>query len=72
MDLGGVGKLLLVVAGVLAVVGLVFMLAGRASLPRLPGDLSFGTRGVRVFVPLGTSLLLSILLTVALNLLFRR
>jgi len=38
----------------------------------LPGDLSFGNGNVRVFVPLGTSLVLSLLLTLLLNLFLRR
>jgi hypothetical protein len=32
---------------------------------RLPGDLSWGRGNVRVFVPCGTSILLSVLLTLA-------
>ena len=72
MDLSGVGKLLLVVAAVLAVFGLVFFLAGRGVIPRLPGDFSFGGTNWRVYLPLGTSIALSIVLTVVLNLFFRR
>jgi hypothetical protein len=72
MDLSGVGKLLLVAAVLLAVLGVTFLLVGKGILPRLPGDFSFGRRNVRVFIPLGTSIVLSILLTVILNLLFRR
>lgn len=48
------------------------MLFGRAGLPSLPGDLSFRRGNFRVFLPLGTSLLLSVLLTIVLNLLIRR
>ena len=72
MDLSGVGKLLLILAAVLAVFGLVFFLVGRGVLPRLPGDFSFGGRNWRVYLPLGTSILISIVLTVVLNLFFRR
>jgi hypothetical protein len=50
-----VGKLLLVAGVVLAVLGLVFVLAGKGLIPRLPGDLSFGKGRTRVYVPLGTS-----------------
>jgi hypothetical protein len=72
MDLSGLGKLFLIVAVVLAVIGVVFVLAGKGIIPRLPGDLSFGKGNVKVYVPLGTSLLLSVILTVVLNFLARR
>ncbi len=46
---------------------------GRLGLPlgRLPGDLSYRGRNVRVFAPLGTSLLLSVLLSLVLFLISR-
>ncbi len=72
MDLSGIGKVLLVAAAVLAGFAVVFLLVGRGVLPRVPGDLSFGRGNVRVFVPIGTSILLSIVLTVVLNLILRR
>jgi hypothetical protein len=72
MDLSGLGRALLVLAVVLAVVGGVFVLMGKGVLPRIPGDLSFGKGNVRVFVPIGTSILISVVLTILLNVLFRR
>ena len=72
MDLSGVGKVLLILAVVLAVFGLVFFLVGRGVVPRLPGDFSFGGRNWRVYLPLGTSIVISIVLTVLLNVFFRR
>ena len=72
MDLSGVGKLLLILGAVLTVFGLVFFLVGRGVLPRMPGDFSLGGRNWRVYLPLGTSILISIVLTVLLNLFFRR
>lgn len=72
MDLSGVGKALLVLAAVLAVVGLALLLAGRGVIPKLPGDFSLRRGNVRVHVPLGTSIVLSIVVTVLLNLLLRR
>jgi hypothetical protein len=72
VDLSGLGKALLVVAVALAVVGGVFVLMGKGILPRVPGDLSFGKGNVRVFVPIGTSIVVSIVLTVLLNLFLRR
>ncbi len=45
---------------------------GRGVIPKLPGDVSFGGRNWRVYVPIGTSILLSVLLTVLLNLFAHR
>ena len=72
MDLSGVGKLLLILGAILAVFGVVFLLVGRGVIPRLPGDVALGGRNWRVYLPLGTSILISIALTVLLNVFFRR
>jgi hypothetical protein len=58
---------------VLVVIGLLVMGLGRLGLPlgRLPGDLSYRGKGFQVFAPLGTSLLLSILLSLLLMLIAR-
>lgn len=72
MTLSDIGRALIGVGALLAVLGAVLVLAGRAGLGRLPGDFSFGGDGVRVYVPLATCLLLSFLATVVLNLLLRR
>ncbi len=72
MDLSGVGKILLILGAILAIFGVVFVLVGRGVIPRLPGDLSFGGRNWRVYLPIGTSILISIVLTVLLNLFLRR
>jgi hypothetical protein len=68
----GLGRVLLILAVVLAVVGLILILAGRGLIPRLPGDISIERRGFRFYVPLGTSILVSVILTIALNLFLRR
>ena len=72
MTLSDIGRALIGVGAVLAVLGAVLVLAGRAGLGRLPGDFSFGGDGVRVYVPLATCLLLSFIATIVLNLLVRR
>lgn len=64
----------LVVTG-LAILGLGLLLLLAPRIPylgRLPGDLSFQWGSLRVYVPLATSLLLSVLLTLLLNLFLRR
>jgi hypothetical protein len=72
VDLSGLGRTFLVFAVVLALVGGLLLLMGKGVLPRIPGDFSFGKGNVRVFVPIGTSILVSIVLTILLNLLLRK
>lgn len=61
----------LITMGVLLIVlgGLVLVLGG---LPRLPGDIYVQRRGFSLYVPVVGSLLLSIVLTILLNLFFAR
>ncbi len=69
------GRLLLVVAALVAAAGLVLLGLGRLGLGRLPGDLVFRRGGTTIVVPLATSLLLSVVLTLLvwlLRALFRR
>jgi hypothetical protein len=69
----GIGRLLIVGGLVLAVVGVVLVLAPNIPfLGRLPGDIRIDSGNVKVFAPLGTMLLISIILTIILNLLNRR
>jgi hypothetical protein len=69
-DLGkilvGLGLLLLIAGGLL-------LLLGRTGLPlgRLPGDIACRGKNVSVYFPLGTSILLSVLLSVVFYLLSR-
>jgi hypothetical protein len=66
------GRLLLVLGGVLLAVGLLLTLGGHIPfLGRLPGDIRIQRDNVSCFIPLATSLLLSILLTVLLNIIVR-
>jgi hypothetical protein len=66
------GRLLLVVGLVLVGLGLVFIFAPRVPfLGRLPGDIRIEEDGVTIFIPLGTMIVLSLLLTLVLNLLGR-
>ena len=60
------GKGLLGLGLLLAVIGAVLMLAGRFGLPlgRLPGDMAYRGKHVSFYFPLGTSILISIVLSV--------
>ena len=64
-----VGRLLLVFGVVLLVVGGALMLFGRF---HLPGDLTLRTGNTTVYIPLATSVILSIVATIVLNLVFRQ
>jgi hypothetical protein len=64
------GRIVLVIGVLIAAAGL-FLLYGRplpGFLGRLPGDISVRRGNVQVYVPLGTCLLLSLVLTLVLAL----
>jgi len=67
------GKLLVVVGGLLLAVGLVVMLLGKSHLPlgRLPGDIVYRSKNTVFYFPLATSIVLSVALTVVLALVSR-
>jgi len=67
------GKLLVMLGGIVLIIGLVLLLAGRFDLPlgRLPGDFSYRGKHTTVYFPLGTSIVLSIILSLILWLLNR-
>ncbi len=68
------GKWLIALGVLIIVIGLLVMLLGKVGLFRLPGDLSFGGRHWRIYFPIASSILLSLLLTLLLWLIhyFRR
>ena len=66
------GKLLVFVGGLIVVLGLVFIVGGRIPfLGRLPGDFSFSRGNTHIYFPLAISVILSVILTLVLNLFFR-
>jgi hypothetical protein len=66
------GKVLLVSAVVLAILGLGALGLARLGVDRVPGTLSWKSDSVTVFVPIGLMLLISIVGTVVLNVFLRR
>jgi hypothetical protein len=69
----GIGRLLIIGGVILAVLGVVIVLAPNIPLlGRLPGDIRIDNGNVKVFIPLGTMLLISLILTLILNLANRR
>jgi len=67
------GKMLLAIGLLIALVGAVMLIAGRIGLPlgRLPGDFAYRGKRVTFFFPLGTSILFSVVLTILVYLLAR-
>lgn len=67
------GKLLVVIGGIVVVFGIVLMIGGRLHLPigRLPGDIVYRGRNTTVYFPIVTSILISIVLSVVLYLISR-
>jgi hypothetical protein len=66
------GRLLLVIGLVLVVVGGLAALGVRLPFGRLPGDIAIqGDRG-GIFIPLGTMIVISLVLTLLVNLFLRR
>jgi hypothetical protein len=62
------GRLLLIFGFCLAAVGGAMMLFGRF---HLPGDITLRAGGLTLYIPIATSIILSIVLTVVVNLLLR-
>jgi hypothetical protein len=76
VDLQQAGKWLLGLGVLIVVAGAVVYGLGAAGvklpLGRLPGDISYRRGNTRVFFPVATMLLVSVVLTIVLNLLLRR
>jgi len=69
----GLGRLLIVVGAVIVLAGVLVLVAGRIpGLGRLPGDVVVRRGPVTLYFPLATSIVLSVLLTILLNLFWRR
>ena len=64
-----VGRVVLVFGVLLVVIGGALMLFGRF---HLPGDLTFRNGNTTIYIPIATSIVLSIVATIVLNLLFRQ
>ncbi len=67
-----VGRFLMLTGVVLVVLGLLFSLGDRIPLGRLPGDIRLGNERMRIYIPVATCIVLSIALTLIVNLFSRR
>jgi hypothetical protein len=72
-DFNHIAKLLIFAGVFIAVAGLILLFLGKiANIGRLPGDIFIKKGNFTFYFPLATSILLSIILTIVVNLLFRR
>ena len=72
-SMGEMGKYLMIIGVILIIAGF-FFYVGEKLLPlgRLPGDILIKKGNFTIFLPLASSILLSIILTLLLNFIFRR
>ena len=66
--MGDLGKLLVLLGGIVVIVGLALILLGRTNLPigRLPGDIVYRGKNTTFYFPLATSIVVSVVLSVLL------
>lgn len=71
--MSGLGRLLIGLGVLLLIAGAVVVLLGKLGLPlgKLPGDVSYRGKNMSVYFPIGTSILLSIVLSLVFYLLSR-
>jgi len=63
------GKALIIIGAVIIVIGVVFVFADKIPfLGKLPGDIRFKRGNTTVYIPIVTMLIISVLLTIILNL----
>ncbi|MEW6470983.1 MAG: DUF2905 domain-containing protein [Actinomycetota bacterium] len=58
------GRFLIIAGATLAILGAILTWGPNLRLGRLPGDISISRGGLRIYIPLGTCLLVSVVLTV--------
>jgi len=58
------GKLILFIGIVISIIGIIVILLGRIGLFKLPGDIELGGKTWKVYLPIVSCIVISILLTV--------
>jgi hypothetical protein len=73
MELDNIAKILVIVGVIIILIGGLVFLAGRVGLPlgQLPGDIRIQREGFSCFFPMVTMILLSVILTVVVNVIMR-
>jgi hypothetical protein len=71
MPTSDIARVLIVVGIVALIAGLLLLWPKAQMLGHLPGDLSFERNGVRVYIPIATTLIISLVLTIVVNVVLR-
>jgi len=73
MAVESIGKMLIYIGIVMVLVGGFFILVAKVPwFGRLPGDIVYQREGLKVYIPLATMILVSIILTLLLNIIWRK
>lgn len=68
-----IGKMLIIAGGVMILIGVVFAVGAKIPfVGKLPGDFIFKGKNFTIHLPLATGIVLSIIITIILNLFGRR
>jgi hypothetical protein len=69
----GVGKILILLGGLLLILGVILIISEKIPfIGKLPGDFTFKGKNFTLYFPLATGIVLSLLLTLILNLIGRK
>jgi low affinity Fe/Cu permease len=66
------GRFLVIAGAVILVLGLVFLMSDKLPIGRLPGDLKFGGEKFRIYIPIATCVMLSVVITLIVNFFSRK
>ncbi|MCY3896023.1 MAG: DUF2905 domain-containing protein [Chloroflexi bacterium] len=71
-NVGGLGRLLIIAGGLILAAGVILVLLGQIPFfGRLPGDFAIERERFSLFFPLASMLILSLILTVVINIVLR-
>lgn len=65
-------KIIIIFGIILILVGLIFYFFDKLPLFKLPGDIFIKRRNYTIYIPFATMIVVSIILTIILNLIFRK
>jgi len=65
-------RIIIIFGIVLILIGIVFYFSDKLPLFKLPGDIVIKRKNLTIYIPLVTMIIISIILTIILNLIFRK
>jgi hypothetical protein len=73
MAVESLGRMILYIGVILVLIGGFFILVAKVPwFGRLPGDIVFRREGITIFIPITTMILVSLILTLLMNIVWRR